>query len=76
MNCKCCKVPLVWRILIGFILGIVFGLALPKAMGEEALNTALSIVAPFGSVLVSMLKTRAPSASAALPLPLRPVPIW
>ena len=56
MSCKCCKVPLVWRILIGFILGIVFGLALPKAMGEEALKTTLSIVAPFGSVLVSMLK--------------------
>ena len=56
MSCECCKVPLVWRILIGFILGIVFGLALPKAMGEEALKTTLSIVAPFGSVLVSMLK--------------------
>ena len=56
MSCKCCKVPLVWRILIGFILGIVFGLGLPKVLGAQAMKTTLAIVAPFGSVLVSMLK--------------------
>ncbi len=56
MSCKCSKIPLVWRILIGFILGIVLGLTLPKVMGEGSLKTVLAIVAPFGSVLVSMLK--------------------
>ena len=56
MTCQCCKIPLVWRILIGFALGIVFGLGLPRILGEGAMRTLLSFVAPFGSVLVSMLK--------------------
>ena len=56
MGCKCCKIPLVWRILIGFALGIALGLILPKAIGEESTTTVLSFIAPFGSVLVSMLK--------------------
>ncbi len=56
MNCKCCKIPLVWRILIGFVLGIALGLSLPKALGGETTKTVLAFVAPFGSVLVSMLK--------------------
>ena len=58
MNCKCSKVPLVWRILVGFVLGTVLGLAVSKAVGAESetMKTILTIVAPFGSVLVSMLK--------------------
>ncbi len=56
MSCKRCAIPLVWRILIGFILGIALGLATPKVLGEEALKTTLAVVAPFGSVLVAMLK--------------------
>lgn len=56
MNCKCCKFPLVWRILIGFVLGIVFGLTVSKTVGEDTMKTILAIVSPFGAVLVSMLK--------------------
>lgn len=56
MCCKCCKIPLVWRILLGFVLGIVLGLLVPKALSPEATAKTLSIVSPFGAVLVSMLK--------------------
>ena len=55
MSCKC-KVPPVWRILIGFVLGMALGLAAPKCLGANATEAALKFVAPFGSVLVSMLK--------------------
>ena len=53
---KSCRVPLVWRILIGFVLGVVLGLAAPSLFGKEATGRILSVVSPFGSVLVSMLK--------------------
>ncbi len=56
MSRKSSRIPLVWRILIGFVLGLVLGLTLPKVLGEQALETLLGIVAPFGSMLVSMLK--------------------
>ena len=56
MNCNRCTLPLVWRILLGFILGIALGLAVPKAFGADTTKTILAFVAPFGSVLVSMLK--------------------
>ena len=56
MSCKCCKIPLVWRILIGFALGMALGLILPKAIGGEATGKVLAFVSPFGAVLVSMLK--------------------
>ena len=58
MNCrnKTCRIPIVWRILIGFILGIVLGIAAPKIFGEDSTKTILAYVSPFGSVLVSMLK--------------------
>ena len=58
MNCrnKTCRIPIVWRILIGFILGIVLGIAAAKFFDEDTTKTILSYVSPFGSVLVSMLK--------------------
>ena len=49
------KIPLVWRILFGFALGILLGLAATR-LPEARLHRLLSIAAPFGSVLVSMLK--------------------
>ncbi|MBP5321632.1 MAG: dicarboxylate/amino acid:cation symporter [Kiritimatiellae bacterium] len=53
---KGCRIPLVWRILIGFVLGLVLGLVAPKLFGDDTVKTILSVVSPFGSVLVSMLK--------------------
>ena len=50
------KLPLVWRILVGFVLGIAAGMAAPKTFGEETLAKVIAVVAPFGGVLVSMLK--------------------
>lgn len=50
------KLPLVWRILAGFLLGIVCGLLLPKLAGDTAVNRIAGLVEPFGGVLVSMLK--------------------
>ena len=49
------RIPLVWRILIGFALGIVFGLAATR-LPEASLHRVLSIAEPFGTVLVAMLK--------------------
>ena len=51
-----CRVPLVWRILIGFALGIVGGLLAQRFAAPGALRRALPFVAPFGNVLVAMLK--------------------
>ncbi len=56
MNCKHCPIPLVWQILIGFILGTALGLAVPAAFGAETTKSILVFVDPFGSVLLSMLK--------------------
>ena len=49
------SVPLVWRILAGFLLGIALGLAASR-LPEPQLHRLLAIASPFGSVLVSMLK--------------------
>ncbi len=49
------RIPLVWRILIGFALGIVLGLAAGR-LSDPSLHRLLSIATPFGAVLVSMLK--------------------
>ena len=49
------RIPLVWRILIGFALGIVLGLAAGR-LSDPSLHRLLSIASPFGAVLVSMLK--------------------
>lgn len=51
------KIPLVARILIGFVLGTVLGLVLSECCAPETTKKILSFVSPFGSVLVAMLKT-------------------
>ena len=56
MGSKHCGIPLVWRILFGFVLGMAFGLAAPKLLGAEGTEKAVYIASPFGAVLVSMLK--------------------
>jgi Na+/H+-dicarboxylate symporter len=49
-------VPLAWRILIGFALGIAGGLLAQRFASPEALARILPILSPFGGVLVAMLK--------------------
>lgn len=56
MGSKHCGIPLVWRILFGFVFGMAFGLAAPKLLGAEGTEKAVNIASPFGAVLVSMLK--------------------
>lgn len=48
-------VPLVWRILIAFLLGIVFGLVFSE-LPCPGVTKAIAIIEPFGTVLISMLK--------------------
>lgn len=48
-------IPLVWRILIGFLLGIVLGIGASRIQSEE-LNAILPYIEPFGTLLISMLK--------------------
>ena len=50
------RVPLVWRILAGFALGIVGGLLAQRSLSPGALSHILPVLAPFGGVLVAMLK--------------------
>ena len=56
MTRKTSRFPLVWRILAGFLLGIVLGLLASRFASPEALGRLLAIASPFGAVLVSMLK--------------------
>ena len=51
-----CRVPLAWRILIGFALGIAGGLLAQRFASPETLARILPVTAPFGGVLVAMLK--------------------
>ena len=55
-NSSICRVPLVWRILIGFALGIAGGLLAQKFLSPDTVKLVLSGLAPFGGVLVAMLK--------------------
>ncbi len=48
---------LLFRILTGFLSGAVLGLALSRCCSSGAVSRVLPFVEPFGSVLVSMLKT-------------------
>ncbi|MBR2692748.1 MAG: dicarboxylate/amino acid:cation symporter [Thermoguttaceae bacterium] len=48
-------VPLVWRILTAFFLGIALGICASR-MPREELDTVLPYVEPFGTLLISMLK--------------------
>ena len=47
---------LVWKILCGFALGTILGLAASHFLGKDEIARILAYVGPFGSVLVSMLK--------------------
>ena len=50
------RVPLVWRILAGFVFGIAGGLLAQRSLSPDALARVLPVIAPFGGVLVAMLK--------------------
>ena len=53
------RIPLIWRNLGAFVLGCAFGILLYKLggiYGKEFMGKALTILSPFGSVLVNMLK--------------------
>jgi len=50
------KHSFVWKILIGFALGTAIGLCLSEFASPETTKRILPWVAPFGNVLVSMLK--------------------
>lgn len=52
---KASRFPLVWRILVGFALGIALGLAASR-LEPGSLHRLVAVVSPFGAVLVSMLK--------------------
>lgn len=51
------KMPLVWKILLGFVLGTGVGLYLAECCDLSTTNRILPYVMPFGNVLVAMLKT-------------------
>ena len=53
---KLTKIPLVARILIGFVAGTAIGLVLAECCAPETTKKILPWIAPFGSVLVAMLK--------------------
>lgn len=53
------RIPLIWRNLGGFILGCIFGILIYKLggiYGSGFLSKTVSILSPFGGVLVNMLK--------------------
>ena len=50
------KIPLVGRILIGFVLGTGVGLYLAECCDLATTNRILPYVMPFGNVLIAMLK--------------------
>ena len=50
------RIPLVGKILIGFVFGTALGLILSEYCTQEFTGKVLPYVAPFGNVLVAMLK--------------------
>ena len=70
------RIPLVARILVGFVAGTVVGLVMSECLAPETTKAILPWIEPFGSVLVAMLKTvvfpiilfSLISGAAALPL--------
>jgi adenine phosphoribosyltransferase len=50
------KIPLIGKILIGFVLGTAIGLAFSEFCAPETTAKVMPWVAPFGNVLVAMLK--------------------
>ncbi len=51
-----CRVPPAWRVPIGFVLGVVGGLLMQRFASPQTLAHVLPVVAPFGDVMVAMLK--------------------
>ena len=49
-------IPLVWRVLCAFVIGIVAGFACSQAGNSETVNAIVSFVSPFGTILIAMLK--------------------
>ena len=56
MEMKLPKIPLVARILAGFVVGTAIGIVLSECCAPETTKKILPWIAPFGSVLVAMLK--------------------
>ena len=50
------KIPLIGRIMIGFVLGTATGLVLSECCTPETVKKVVPFVSPFGNVLVAMLK--------------------
>ena len=50
------RVPLVAKILVGFVLGTTAGLIMSETCSAETVRRVLPWVSPFGNVLVAMLK--------------------
>jgi len=50
------KIPLVAKIMLGFVLGTVLGLVLSQTCSPATVKQIVPYVAPFGNVLVAMLK--------------------
>ena len=50
------KIPLVGKILVGFVLGTAIGLALSEFCSAETVRRIVPWVMPFGGILVAMLK--------------------
>ena len=51
-----CRIPPAWRVPIGFVLGVAGGLLMQRFASPQALARVLPVVAPFGDVMVAMLK--------------------
>ena len=50
------RIPPAWRVPIGFVLGVAGGLIMQRFVSPQALARVLPVVAPFGDVMVAMLK--------------------
>ena len=50
------KIPLIVKILLGFVLGTAAGLLTARLASSELTNSLISFISPFGDVLVAMLK--------------------
>ena len=51
-----CRIPPAWRVPIGFVLGVAGGLLMQRFASPGTLARVLPVVAPFGDVMVAMLK--------------------
>ena len=51
-----CRIPPAWRMPIGFVLGVAGGLLMQRFASPGTLARVLPVVAPFGDVMVAMLK--------------------